>query len=81
MSEEGHNYKWGPPAKGWPNFTPEGKVVQDEDPTTISEADGDWEWCKGRAEGRRGNEAVCHLRWTDNAATTCDQRCQWDDNR
>lgn len=77
MSEEGHTYKWGPPAKGWPNFTPDGKVVT-EDPTTIAEADMDWEWCKGRAPGRRGNEAVCQRVWLG-AAETCDQRCQWED--
>ncbi len=69
---------------GWPEFTPDGKVVKVEDTSTIAEADGDWEWCKGRGPGR-GNEMVCAL--TAHGAPSqygrtvalCDHLCQWDD--
>jgi hypothetical protein len=29
MSEQGHNYTFGAPSKGWPTFAPDGGVVRE----------------------------------------------------
>ena len=29
-ADDGHNYTFGAPKKGWPSFGPDGKIVRDE---------------------------------------------------
>lgn len=31
MKEDGHNYTFGSPKKGWPKFGPDGRIVKEEE--------------------------------------------------
>lgn len=39
MNNDGHRDKFSPPAKGWPQFGPDGKVLRDEDEDEDSDED------------------------------------------
>lgn len=65
---------------GWFDSTrPAMKFPLPDDPTTIAEADMDWEWCRARASDAR--PMICRLGinadGTMRKRRICRQRCRW----